>query len=103
MRRMIWFGIGAAAGYVAARRGEQAVEEARERGRRRQREPRRDHRDQGGRDGVPHRALGRRGRGQRCSTASRRAGRDALRVGTAGSLAHAQHRSPELTPERPDP
>ena len=32
MRRMIWFGIGAAAGYVAARRGEQAVEEARERG-----------------------------------------------------------------------
>jgi hypothetical protein len=32
VRRMIWFGIGAAAGYVAARRGEQAVEEARERG-----------------------------------------------------------------------
>ena len=34
---------------------------------------------------------------------TRRAGRDALRVGTAGSLAHAQHRSPELTPERPHP
>ncbi len=32
MRRMIWFGLGAAAGYVVARRGEQAVEEARERG-----------------------------------------------------------------------
>jgi hypothetical protein len=29
---MIWFGIGALAGYVAARRGEQVVEEARERG-----------------------------------------------------------------------
>jgi hypothetical protein len=29
---MIWFGIGAAAGYVVARRGEQVVDEARERG-----------------------------------------------------------------------
>ena len=32
MRRVFWFGLGAAAGYYAARRGEQVVEEARERG-----------------------------------------------------------------------
>lgn len=32
VRRMIWFGLGAAAGYVVARRGERLVDEARERG-----------------------------------------------------------------------
>jgi hypothetical protein len=32
MRRLFWLGVGAAAGYYAARRGEEAVERARERG-----------------------------------------------------------------------
>ena len=32
MRRLFWIGVGAAAGYYAARRGEEAVERARERG-----------------------------------------------------------------------
>ncbi|MFC6238341.1 hypothetical protein [Longivirga aurantiaca] len=32
MKRLFWLGVGAAAGYYAARRGEEAVERARERG-----------------------------------------------------------------------
>lgn len=32
MKRLFWMGVGAAAGYYAARRGEEAVERARERG-----------------------------------------------------------------------
>ena len=32
MKRLFWIGVGAAAGYYAARRGEEAVERARERG-----------------------------------------------------------------------
>ncbi len=32
MRRLFWIGVGAAAGYYAARRGEEAVERVRERG-----------------------------------------------------------------------